>query len=79
MNFKSATDELFIRVTQHDLASALGVSVALIRQARLSPEAEAHRSPPEGWERASLRLAENAAAHYERLARKLRAAARVKN
>lgn len=79
MNFKSVTDELFVRVTQHDLASALGVSVALIRQGRLNPDAAAHRSPPDGWEKASLRLAENAAAHYERLARKLRVAGRVKN
>ncbi len=76
MDFKKTTDDLFRRVTHDDLAGELGVSVALIRQARLSPDAEAHRSPPEGWERAALRLAENAATHYERVARRLRASVR---
>ena len=45
MNFKNATDRLFSRIDHRDLAKALGVSVASIRQARLRPDALAHRSP----------------------------------
>jgi hypothetical protein len=45
MDFKEATDGLFGRVDHDALAKALGVSVASIRQARLRPEAGAHRSP----------------------------------
>ena len=36
MNFREATDGLFSRVSHEDLARALGVSVASIRQARLN-------------------------------------------
>ena len=67
MDFKKATDALFEPVGHADLARALGVSVALIRQARLNAEAAAHRSPPEGWEKAVADLAEKRAAHYRRL------------
>jgi hypothetical protein len=58
MTFKKATDRLFSRIDHEDLAKALQVSVASIRQARLSPHALAHRSPPPDWENAVLRLAE---------------------
>jgi hypothetical protein len=57
MDFKTATDRLFRTVTHAELAAALGCSVATIRQARLSPDANAHRSPPAGWEDAVRRLA----------------------
>lgn len=72
MNFKKATDALFFQIGHADLARALNVSVALIRQARLQPKAIAHRSAPEGWEKAVARLAEDRARHYLRLAEKLR-------
>jgi hypothetical protein len=72
MDFKKTTDALFSRVTHDDLADKLGVSVALIRQARLPEAAKAHRAPPEGWEDAALRLAEEQARHYARLAERLR-------
>lgn len=67
MNFKKATDALFGRVDHKDLAKALGVSVALIRQARLAPGAKAHRSPPEGWEKAVLKLTEAQEKRFRRL------------
>jgi hypothetical protein len=67
MDFKKATDELFARVTHDDLAHALGVSVALIRQGRLSPDALAHREPPPNWEKAVMKLAERRADHLARL------------
>jgi hypothetical protein len=72
MNFKTATDGLFDRIDHAELADALGVSVATIRQARLSPDANAFRQPPERWQAAVIRLAEQRAAHYKRLANTLR-------
>jgi hypothetical protein len=72
MNFKEATDQLFDGVSHQDLASALGVSVASIRQARLNPTAKAHREPKKDWEGAVIRLAENRVWHYRKLIEKLR-------
>lgn len=71
MDFKKATDALFAPVTHQELADVLGVSVAAIRQARLSPEALAHRSPPPEWEGAVRKVALAKARHYERLAKQL--------
>jgi hypothetical protein len=72
MDFKKATDALFAQVGHADLAKALGVSVALIRQARLQAKASAHRAAPKGWEKAVRRLAEERAQHYQRLSEQLR-------
>jgi hypothetical protein len=72
MTFKKATDRLFYRVDHEDLATALKVSVASIRQARLSPDALAHRSPPPDWENAVLRLAEERVLHFRKLIAELR-------
>jgi hypothetical protein len=77
MDFKHATDGLFDRVGHEDLAKALGVSIATIRQARLSPDAAAHRSPPGEWEQAVIRLAEARVWHYRRLIEKLRTGAQA--
>jgi hypothetical protein len=57
MGLKEATD-LFRRVGQADLAVALGVSLALVRQARLNLEATDHRKPPTDCRRGVIRLAE---------------------
>jgi len=67
MNFNGATDGLFDRIGHEELADALGVSVASIRQARLSPQAKAHREPPSGWEAVVLSLARKRLVHYQRL------------
>ncbi len=67
MDFREATDGLFARVDHEDLANELGVSVASIRQARLKPEAKARRTPPEDWQGAVIRLAEERVSHYRRL------------
>jgi hypothetical protein len=67
MNFKKATDELFETVSHPELADAIGVSVASIRQARLDRLAKAYRAPPVGWEVAVLRIAKKRLAHYQRL------------
>ena len=56
MNFKETTDALFDRIGHEDLAKALGVSVASIRQARLNPKAKAFRSPPKGWQAEVVKL-----------------------
>jgi hypothetical protein len=67
MNFKEATDGLFDRIDHAELADALGVSVASIRQARLTPSANAYREPPPNWQDAVIRLAEKRVFHYRRL------------
>lgn len=72
MDFKKATDGLFARIDHADLADKLGVSVALVRQARLDEAAKAYRSAPKGWEKAVLKLAEEEAAHFQRLAESLK-------
>ena len=72
MNFKTATDRLFSRVDHKDLAKALGVSVASIRQARLRPDALAHRSPPPDWEKALIHLAEERVWHFRKLIEEMR-------
>jgi hypothetical protein len=72
MNFKEATDELFERVNHEDLARALEVSVAAIRQARLRAGAAARRPPPKDWRCAVIRLAEQRASRYLQLSAQLR-------
>lgn len=67
MDFKKATDALFQGVNQKELASSLGVSLPAIRQARLVKAAKAHRSPPQEWRRAVIRLAEEQVWHYRKL------------
>ncbi len=77
MNFKTATDRLFSRVDHPDLAKALGVSVASIRQARLRPDALAHRSPPPDWEKALMRLAEERVRHFRELVEEIRGSSKA--
>jgi hypothetical protein len=57
MEFREAVDRLGERVTHEQVAEALGVSVASVRQYRLAREAKAHRNPPNGWERVLAKLA----------------------
>jgi hypothetical protein len=71
MNFKEATDGLFDRISHEELAEALGVSVASIRQARLNPRAKAFREPPQNWERSVLLLAERKRQHFQKLIERL--------
>lgn len=56
VSFKDATDAL--QIDHAELAEAMGVSIATIRQARLKPNARAHRAPPKNWRFAIIRLAE---------------------
>jgi hypothetical protein len=72
MNFKEATDGLFSRVDHEELASLLGISVASVRQARLAETAKAHRNPPDKWEDAVIRLAEQRVFHYRQLIEQIR-------
>ena len=73
MNFKEATDRLFDRIDHAELAEALGVSVASIRQARLTPTAKAYREAPKLWEKAIIRLAEGRIRRLVALIEKIRA------
>lgn len=72
MNFRTATDGLLASISHEELAAALDVSIATVRQARLDPQAKAHRSPPEGWEGVVIQMAETRAEHFNRLAARLR-------
>jgi hypothetical protein len=67
MDFRKATDCLFDPISHADLAESLGVSVPLIRQARLDEAAKAHRSPPDGWEKAVVFLAKRRIRQYQTL------------
>lgn len=71
MNFKEATDALFERISHEELAHALGVSVASIRQARLDPRAKAYRTAPANWQEAVIRVSEKYTAKHRRLIEKL--------
>ena len=67
MDFREATESLCSGLSHEELARALGVSVATVRQARLRPDAKAHRSPPGHWKTAIIRLAEERASQYRQL------------
>jgi hypothetical protein len=71
MDFRKATDILCGAVTHAELADALGVSLASVRQARLDPSAAAHRSPPQGWEAVAAKLARKRGEALLRLANQL--------
>jgi hypothetical protein len=72
MDFREATENLCTGVSHEDLAKALGVSVATVRQARLRPDAKAHRSPPGNWMSAVIRLAEERLSQYRDLIDRLK-------
>jgi flagellar biosynthesis regulator FlbT len=76
MNFRRATDELLANFSHEELAKALGVSVATVRQARLTEAAKAHRTPPPDWERVVLKLAGARMEHFQKLVNRLGAQAR---
>jgi hypothetical protein len=68
MDFKSATDRLTACLSHVDIAQAAGVSVQLIRQARVDPTNPSYRSPPDGWQKVVARLARRRAKELEALA-----------
>jgi hypothetical protein len=72
MTFKEATDALFERVSHQELADALGLSVASVRQARLPETAKAYRQPPSAWQDRVIRLAERRVMHYRQLIDRVR-------
>lgn len=71
MNFREAIDRLGERVTHEQVARALGVSVASVRQYRLPPDANAHRTAPSGWAEVLARLVRNRMHELGELADKL--------
>jgi hypothetical protein len=71
MDFVEATDVLFSHVRQEELAEAMGISVASIRQARLRRDAKGYRTPPAGWEKAVAKLAAQHGKELLALAKKL--------
>ena len=75
MNFRKATDALLASVTLDDLATAMGISVQALRQARADEGSTAYRSPPPNWEKGVLSLAKRRARHFQALAREMGAKA----
>ena len=69
----SPTDEQKLRSDgyREQIAEALGVYEATVRQARLDESAKAHRKPPEGWEATVARLAKKRAERLYKLAEQL--------
>lgn len=74
MDFRTAMERAGARITTEDLARRLGVSPYSVRQARLHSGSDAHRPPPDGWERALAKLAEERAGELKELARELKGA-----
>jgi hypothetical protein len=72
MKFKEATDVLFGRVEHAKLAKALSLSVASIRQARLSPRAKAYRAPPPAWQKSVIQLAQERIDQFRKLIESLK-------
>lgn len=72
MDFVEATNMLFAHIRQEELAESMGISVAAIRQARLSRQSKAYRTPPVGWEKYVIKLAEQHAKQLLSLADKLK-------
>ena len=71
MDFRKATDDLCDGLSHEELAKALGVSIASIRQARLKSDANAHRTPPQGWEKKLIHLAQERMSRYRKLIKEL--------
>jgi hypothetical protein len=71
MDFNKATEILMAGMTRGEIAKALDRSEASVRQAKLDPSNNAHRSPPEGWEAVLGRLARQRATQLQKLADRL--------
>lgn len=54
MDFRAATDLLGLPLA--DVARELGVSEALVKQARMAPGVRGYRAPPARWETTIARL-----------------------
>ena len=68
MDFKNATDRLTACLSHADIAKAAGVSVQLIRQARVDPANPSYRNPPDGWQKVVAQLARQRAKELKALA-----------
>ena len=71
MDFIQATDRLGDCPTHNDLAKVLGVDVQRIRQARLEETHVNRRPAPDGWEKATAKLARKRAGELVKLAEEL--------
>ena len=71
MNFNEASDRLAAAKILKDIAGEAGVSLGLVRQARLDPATSSYRSPPPGWEQAIAKLARERAGELVTLAEEL--------
>lgn len=68
MDFKTATGRLLeLGVTIEEIATAIGVSRATVKAARLVSESPSHRSPPHAWREGLRRLVQERGAAFRRL------------
>jgi len=69
MDYREATDRARrLGFKQEEIATALGVSRASMKAARLEESSTNYRRPPGGWERAISELARKRAKELEKLA-----------
>ena len=73
-----ASTTLIGGTTLTELAAELGVSTAYLSQARAPASAQHHRSPPDGWEAAVVKLARQRARQLSSIAEKLSGSRRAK-
>lgn len=71
MDFRAAYDRLIERVTREEIADALDVSYASVKQALLPRTSSNYRNPPAGWERGFAKLARERGGELIKLADQL--------
>jgi hypothetical protein len=72
MNFKQATDQLFVNISASTLGNMMGIEAQTVRKMRLNLSSKHYRKPPEGWNRTAAKLAQREAKKLMGLAEKLR-------
>ena len=72
MDFKEASDRAIRTcITLADIADVFPVPHQSLRRARLHPDTDSYRRPPDGWESAIAKLARERAAELVKLAEEL--------
>ena len=68
LDFRAATNALFLVIGQAELAVRMGASHSAIKQARLGPNSRSYRKPPNRWREAVGSMARELADHFQALA-----------
>jgi hypothetical protein len=70
-DFRATMEALGTKIGSGQMAAELGCSRQAVKQARLAEGNPGRRPAPPGWEQAAKKLAEQQAAHFEKLAASL--------